>query len=155
MTEPANDPTKPPTRSLQFFNKTGEAVHKIFPREATDLDVLDSVIAQYAEPSAAYVFTKAVDSTPPAADDSAIDAAGLGDAWAAMQDTHEFFGLLKDFSVARQQSFRLMQGRFTEAAQTSAIGDLLKEAAFVAHMCHRGQQGVYPDSHRPHQTGGI
>jgi putative hemin transport protein len=39
------------------------------------------------------------------APDSSIDVAGLRTAWAAMQDTHEFFGMLKKFGSERQQSF--------------------------------------------------
>src|SRR3989344_2614328 len=37
VTELANDPAKPPSRSLQFYNAQGRAVHKIFTRDATDL----------------------------------------------------------------------------------------------------------------------
>src|SRR3990167_6990014 len=98
VTELANDPAKPPSRSLQFYNAHGRAVHKIFTRDATDLAAFDAVIHRFAQPSAGYVF-----GAPPAPaavlPDADIDADGLREAWAAMKDTHEFFGLTKKFGV--------------------------------------------------------
>ena len=120
-----------PMLSLQFFDAHGTAVHKIFARDATDRDALQAVVdAHAADASApAAVFTP-TGPRPVLRDDAAIDAAGLRAAWAAMQDTHEFFGLLNLFKVERQQSFRLAEGAFTRRAQTSALRELLHEAAF-------------------------
>ena len=128
VTELASDPAKPPSRSLQFFNAHGRAVHKVFVRDATDLVAFDSVVQRFALPSAGYVFGKA---QPPEAarPDADIDAQGLREAWAAMQDTHEFFGLTKKFGVERQQSFRLVEGQFAWRAAPQAVARLLDEAA--------------------------
>ena len=115
--------------SLQFFDAHGVAVHKVFAREATDRDALQSVIDAHAEPAQSVAFTPAESKAPPQAD-GAIDAAALAAAWGAMQDTHEFFGLLNKFEVERQQSFRLTEGAFTQRAEKSAVRDLLNEAAF-------------------------
>lgn len=124
----AQDPTKPPSRSLQFYNAQGRAVHKIFTREATDLAAFDAVVSRFVQPSAGYVFGP---KPAPAAvlPDADIDAEGLREAWAAMQDTHEFFGLTKKFGVERQQSFRLVEGQFAWRAAPQAVARLLDEAA--------------------------
>lgn len=130
VTEAAANAGNPPSMSLQFYDPHGTAVHKIFAIEGTDRDALQSVIDQYAEPSLGYLFkagTRAKDVPRP---DEGIDAGGLGKAWAGMTDTHQFFGLLKNFGVERQQSFRLMQGRFTRRTTNAALRDLLHEAAF-------------------------
>jgi len=115
--------------SLQFFNAHGVAVHKVFAREATDRDAFQSVIDVYAQPELSIAFTPADPKALPRPD-SAIDAAALATAWGAMQDTHEFFGLLNEFEVERQQSFRLTEGAFTQRVEKSAVRDLLNEAAF-------------------------
>ncbi|WP_213956387.1 MULTISPECIES: hemin-degrading factor [unclassified Variovorax] len=115
--------------SLQFYNAHGVAVHKVFARDATDRDALQSVIDAHAEPGQDVLFSPA-DPKPAPRADSAIDAAALAEAWGAMQDTHEFFGLLNKFEVERQQSFRLTQGTFTQRAEKTAVRDLLNEAAF-------------------------
>lgn len=127
--EVAANAGNPSSLSLQFFDSAGLAVHKIFARDATDRDALQSVIDTHADASLPAVFSAAPPKVAPKPD-AAVDAAGLNAAWADMQDTHEFFGLLKKFDVERQQSFRLTEGRFARRVATSALRDLLNEAAF-------------------------
>lgn len=128
VSELAPDGTEP-TLSLQFFSPHGVAVHKVFARDATDRDAFRSVIDAHADAATTPSFTPA---KPKAAlrNDATIDAEGLRGAWRAMQDTHEFFGLLSTFHVERQQSFRLAEGTFTRRAAPDAVRALLREAAF-------------------------
>ncbi len=128
-TEAAANPANPPSLSLQFFDAHGEAVHKIFARDATDRDAFASVMRQFGEPSLGYLFRAAPASASSQPADAACDARALGDAWAAMTDTHQFFGLLRKFGIERQQSFRLTEGRFTRRLAGSAVRGLLDEAA--------------------------
>lgn len=118
-------------RSLQFFNKQGVAVHKIYARPSTDLQAWEAVVARFADAAAHYQFVPAAAPAPVAADAS-IDAAGLRQAWANMKDTHDFFGMLKQFGCERQQSFRLTQGQFCEVLQPSAVTNLLEQSAATA-----------------------
>ncbi len=128
VTEPATQPGNPPATSLQFFDPQGVAVHKIYPREATDREAFDAVAAQHADASLEYLFGA---SQAPAAvrPDREVDTEALAQAWGSMKDTHEFFPLMKKFDVERQQSFRLMEGRFTQRAPTGTLERLLGEAA--------------------------
>ncbi|MFM9922431.1 ChuX/HutX family heme-like substrate-binding protein [Variovorax sp. H27-G14] len=121
-----------PSLSLQFFDAHGVAVHKVFVRDATDRDAFQSVIDAFTatdEADEPVTFVAAQDKPAPR-EDSAIDTAGLAQAWRGMKDTHDFFGLLNKFGVERQQSFRLTEGEFTQRAQPGAIGALLQEASF-------------------------
>ncbi|MBX3587007.1 MAG: hemin-degrading factor [Ramlibacter sp.] len=129
VTEAAANPGNPPSLSLQFFDASGVAVHKIFAREQTDRDAFETVMRHFGEPSLASVFV-VPDRKPVPGPDSGIDVKGLSEAWAAMTDTHQFFGLLRKFAVERQQSFRLTEGRFTARASSRAVRELLQEAAF-------------------------
>lgn len=127
--EAAANPGVPSSLSLQFFDAHGLAVHKIFVREATDRGALQAVIDAHAAPELQVAFKPAEPKPAPRAD-AAIDAGALVEAWRGMQDTHEFFGLLKKFDAERQQSFRLAEGEFAQRAALHAVGDLLQEAAF-------------------------
>ncbi|QHE88655.1 hemin-degrading factor [Hydrogenophaga sp. BPS33] len=117
------------TPSLQFFDRHGVAVHKIYVREPTDLHAWRAVIEQHTDTTSARAFVeRAAPSAavlPPSPDVNAF-----GNAWSAMTDTHQFFGLLKQFGLERQHSFRLVEGRFTHRVPTTALRDLLTEAAF-------------------------
>ncbi len=119
--------TAPP--SLQFFDRHGVAVHKIFVREQTDLAAWLQFIAQHTDTQPARDF---VPRTAPAvaAPQPAPDAAAFAAAWGAMTDTHQFFPLLKQFGIERQQGFHLVEGRYTHRVQASAVRGLLMEAAF-------------------------
>lgn len=129
VTELAANPGNRPNVSLQFFDAHGKAVHKIFQRDATDRDAFASVVEQFSEPERRSVFVPA-DAKPAPRPDATIDVETIGDRWAAMADTHEFFGLLSKHKVERQQSFRLMAGRFTQPLAKSALRELLYEASF-------------------------
>lgn len=129
VSEAAANPDQPPSLSLQFYDPHGVAVHKIFVRDATDREAFQSVIDTYADNTLAPVFSPATAKKAPRPD-AEIDAEALCTAWAGMQDTHEFFGLLNTFDVERQQSFRLTEGRFTQRAPASALRALLHDSAF-------------------------
>jgi len=129
VTEEAAQPGNPPSLSLQFFDPHGVAVHKIHAREGSDRDALQAVIARHAEPALGYVFRQPA-APAPQPPDAHFDAAAFTEAWSAMRDTHEFFPLLRQFGVERQQGLRLARGRYTAQAPASAVRDLLQEAAF-------------------------
>lgn len=115
--------------SLQFFDASGVAVHKVYARPATDMNAWRALLARFVDAAAVPCVFQPRAPQPVAAPDASIDAAGLRNAWAAMQDTHEFFGMLKKFSCERQQSFRLTQGEFCEPLATTAVTALLQRAA--------------------------
>ncbi len=142
VTELAANPGNRASISLQFFDGAGLAVHKIFTREHTDHAALQAVVDAFADPSAGFVFRPRFAAPQPRPDEE-IDAAALRAGWAAMQDTHEFFGLLKKHDVHRQQSFRLMQGAYTRPLAHHTVRDLLLEAAFdgLPIMCFVGNVG--------------
>jgi len=96
-------------RSLQFFDAHGDAVHKVFLRSGGDVAAFDALCAthRHTSPEAALEFApKPVPDAP--RPDADIDVAGLLAAWDAMEDTHEFFGLLRRFGVGRLQALRLV-----------------------------------------------
>lgn len=117
-----------PLHSLQFFDAHGVAVHKVYARPATDMQAWHALVARFAQQDAQSTFAPAAPRTPVSAQ-SPVNAEALRQAWAQMQDTHAFFGLLKKFACERQQSFRLVQGTFTEALSLHAVTDLLERAA--------------------------
>ncbi|MGQ0583883.1 MAG: hemin-degrading factor [Reyranella sp.] len=94
--------------SLQFFDASGEAVHKIYATDETDRAAFDALIARHraAAPVTLKITPRALDA--PDRPDAEIDIEGLRTAWRAMKDTHEFFGMLGKFKVGRVQALRLV-----------------------------------------------
>lgn len=95
-------------QSLQFFDAQGQAVHKIYLTEQSNRADYDALVSQFRsdDQSDALLIEPAPDQTVDQPDE-AIDVAGFQAGWLGMQDTHEFFGLLRKYGVGRQQGLRL------------------------------------------------
>lgn len=94
--------------SLQFFDKDGEAVHKIYLTEQSDAAAYEALVAKYqAETQGSFPQTSPTDTATGEAPDSDIDVAGFQQARLDLKDTHAFFGLLQKFGVGRHQAMRL------------------------------------------------
>ena len=121
-------------RSLQFFDAAGQAVHKVFARPATDLQAWATLAQHFLADDQTPGMTPEIGPEPatePATErpDAAIDQASLRQAWAAMRDTHDFFGLLKRHGVTRTQALRLAEARFVQAVDSSSAHQALAAAA--------------------------
>ncbi|AWM33419.1 hemin-degrading factor [Hymenobacter nivis] len=116
--------------SLQFFGVDGEALHKICLTEASDYAAYDALVTRFrAETQGpALVLQPAPAETPEAPDDT-IDVASFRAAWRGMQDTHAFFGLLRQFGVSRTQALRLGPPELLRRVPAAAIDGALRAAA--------------------------
>ncbi|MEM6325660.1 MAG: ChuX/HutX family heme-like substrate-binding protein, partial [Bacteroidota bacterium] len=115
-------------RSLQFFDARGDAVHKVYLTRKSDTEAYHALVERHrAEPGPLEVEPRpAPEAETP---DTEVDADGLLAAWAALQDTHDFFGLLNDFGVSRTQALRLAEGRFAERVEGVSARRVLEGAA--------------------------
>lgn len=118
-------------KSLQFFDKTGTAVHKIYMvAEKSDLQAYETLVAKYtADDQSAELQTEAYPPENPELPDSKIDHAAFQEAWKAMKDTHDFFGLTRKHRVSRKQALRLAPQGFFQELSADAPRRVLDEAA--------------------------
>lgn len=130
--------------SLQVFDGSGEAVHKIYSLEGADLTAFRALESRFrsAGQSAGLALLPPARPRPEAPDDT-IDVAGFRAHWAALQDTHDFFGMLKDFGVGRHQAMRLADPAYARPVTTGSARAMLEGAAAqqVSIMCFVGNQG--------------
>ena len=116
--------------SLQFFDGTGQAVHKLFLRDESDHDAFATLVREFTSPEQGMVTTfDAADPAPVQKPDHEIDAKGLRAAWRALTDTHHFFGLLRKFGVTRTQAFRLAGSELAYQVAPSSLNEVLRTAA--------------------------
>lgn len=108
-------------RSLQFFDKDGEAVHKIYLTERSDLQAYETLIERYkASEQGVPLQTSAVDKSIAETPDREIDVISFRQAWLNLKDTHHFFGMLNNFGVSRRQAMRLApEGHATQISLAS------------------------------------
>lgn len=117
--------------SLQFFNQRGAAVHKIYLTNKSDKAAYDALVNKYRAEDQSTPAT--VDHSPVAAPnvipDSEIDVAAFQEEWRNLQDTHDFFPLLKKYELQRTQALRLAPEGFTQKVPNEAVVKVLEAAA--------------------------
>jgi putative hemin transport protein len=116
--------------SLQFFDASGDAIHKVYVRASERAPAFADLVEHYTSPDQSPV--AAVEPRASAAaptPDAEIDVAGFQAAWLELRDTHDFFPLLRKFGVARTQALRLAPEGHAIAVATGSITTLLERAA--------------------------
>ena len=127
--------------SLQFFDGAGVAVHKVYRTEASDVAAWDALVAKFAGPAQ----WPDVQPYAPATDAAQVeDAAAFRQAWLAMQDTHEFFPLLRKFKVTRLAALAAAGEDLAQPVPADAVERMLQAAAQSALpiMCFVGNRGM-------------
>jgi putative hemin transport protein len=117
-------------RSLQFFDKAGVAIHKIHMKPQSCIAKYDALLQQFQSHDQTPGI-QVTDPDKPAAElpDQDIDVTAWHQSWRAMQDTHDFFVLLRQFKVTRTQGLRLAEPEFVQALPVTCAKDLLEIAA--------------------------
>ncbi|MFG6433266.1 hemin-degrading factor [Roseateles sp. LYH14W] len=115
-------------QSLQFFDAHGVAVHKVFTRPATQLAAWQALCVSWADPDAPAPQWR-TDTVAPAVDAADVDAAAFRAGWAALRDTHEFFGLLRKHGVRRMQAMQLAAPEFAQPVDRHAARVVLQGAS--------------------------
>lgn len=132
-------------RSLQFFDASGTAVHKVFTRAGTDLAAWDRLIERFLaanQQSGLGVTSAALPAEEKP--DADVDTAAFREQWASLRDTHHFHGLLRQHGLTRTQALRLAEPRFAQRVDVSAAHEVLQAAAAqgLSIMVFVGNPGV-------------
>lgn len=132
-------------RSLQFFDAAGVAIHKIFLKPQSDVAAYVGLVVRFSAGDQATGITVQA-AEPKAAEraDADIDIAGFRQAWDSLRDTHEFFGVLKNFGVTRTQALRLAEAKYVQQVDVDDCQSVLQAAAAegVAIMVFVGNPGM-------------
>ncbi|HEY0253079.1 MAG TPA: ChuX/HutX family heme-like substrate-binding protein [Kofleriaceae bacterium] len=113
-------------RSVQIFDRTGTAVHKVYLEPDGELAAWERLIETHRIDPVVPTWEAATVKTE--TPDREIDRDGLARDWDAMTDTHEFFHLLAKHRASRTQALRLAGDERARAVRNNAIELLLHEA---------------------------
>ncbi len=119
-------------RSVQFFNRSGDAIHKTFLLNESNTDAFDAYIAKFKSANQSpqiEVEAHAAASVEAESSDSEIDTKAFREDWLRLTNTHEFFGLTRKYNVTRTQALRLAAPEMAYKIENSAFRALLEQAA--------------------------
>ena len=112
--------------SIQFFDQQGDALHKVYTTEETDLPARMALVERHlSEENPALALQPTEAST---ADETTQDHAKIDGEWRAMTDVHQFFQLLSRNKLTRQQAFRAVGDDLAYQVDNSALSQLLEAA---------------------------
>ncbi|HEY0283052.1 MAG TPA: ChuX/HutX family heme-like substrate-binding protein [Rhizomicrobium sp.] len=118
-----------PRRSIQVFDADGAAVHKIYEKPGTNIEAFDKLIAGWrADDQSPLLTVQAIPRPDADRPDSEIDVEKLRREWSALQDTHDFFGMLRGLQVGRLQAMRLAGAEFARPVAADSLARVLEAA---------------------------
>ena len=115
-------------RSLQFFDTSGKAVHKVHARPGTNLEAWNALVAELTLPQQSdAVAVVSPEAAPVHAQNFDVDQ--LRQRWSEMTDSHQVFGLLRDLNISRLQAIAALGADWAWALDTNAVAQLFNSAA--------------------------
>lgn len=113
--------------SLQIFDKSGEAITKIYLQEKSNEEAFWKLVADYKSPNQAP--GQAVTAFAEPEYSNSIDKAAFLKEWSELKDTHDFFGMLRKHKANRFDAMKIADGTFTRKVSTAHLQGLLETAA--------------------------
>ncbi|MCX7567315.1 hemin-degrading factor [Sulfitobacter sp. F26169L] len=141
-------------RSVQVFDAAGDAVHKIFLREGSDVAAFDRAKIELGHDDQSQVQSvggREADEAPKA-DASKLDI--LQKEWTRMTDTHQFLRLTSKLKMNRLGAYRIAGEPFTRALSPDAVDTMLHQVAAseLEIMVFTGNRGCIQIHSGPIQT---
>lgn len=113
--------------SFQFFDGNGQAVMKVFLQEKSNTSYFSEITLTYAHPDQESIIETSPYSLNTYTENPDIEA--FRKDWEGMQDTHEFFGMLRKHQIAREQALQVIGKPWAEKFSLANLEKLLEEAA--------------------------
>lgn len=131
-------------RSLQFFDDTGEAMHKVHLRDASDVVAYEALVERLlSDDQSQSVPVRQPMNADVVEPTKAVDADELRRRWSSMTDVHQFMGLLRDLKLSRQQAVHLIGHDYAWPVDTDAVTAMMRISADeeIPIMCFVGNRG--------------
>ncbi|ALR76927.1 hemin-degrading factor [[Enterobacter] lignolyticus] len=112
-------------QSLQFFDRQGDALLKVYTTDGTDMAAWGDVLTRFIHADNPTLALRPAEAATEAAP---VDGALVDSQWREMTDVHQFFTLLKRHNLNRQQAFRLVGDDLACRVDNSALAQLLAAA---------------------------
>jgi putative hemin transport protein len=131
--------------SLQFFDRYGDSVHKIYLEDLARREVFQGLTSRFSAEANAPLALQPKAFTPPPGDG---DAAALQAGWDELKDTHDFVMLLARLKLARVQALHLAGPSRARPVGNESLHLLLTSLAeakfpFMIFVASRGLMQIY------------
>lgn len=116
--------------SIQFFDSCGEAIHKIYATDKTNMEEWESLTSKYKAPEQVYPeFKEKTNRAQAEIPDAQVDVKAFQEGWKGLKDTHDFYMLVRNHKLSRTQALRLAPEGMVRKLQPNAFRQVLDKAA--------------------------
>lgn len=123
-----------PRYSLQFFAIDGEAIHKIYLTDDSDFGAYQQLVKSFrSDDQSQYQAVQPFNNKEEELEDGEIDIESFRKGWVELEDTHDFFSLVKNHRLTRTQALRLAPlGNYAVKVGNTALRQIFTEASKTA-----------------------
>ena len=131
-------------RSLQYFDKSGEAIHKVHLRSASDVEAYEKIVADFRLEDQSQDFVAQAFTQLPSGRKEGFDVAELRVQWSKMTDTHDFFGMLKKLDIDRQAAVQSVGEDYAWKLGAGIADEFFRKSAETQMnlMCFVANRGI-------------
>ncbi len=117
-------------KSLQFFDKSGEALHKVYLTNKSNEAEFDKLVEKFrSKNQEVEIAVEGYEAKKADLPDAEIDINLLKESWANLKDTHDFFPMLMKLKLGRKQALRLVGEEFAYQLPNNCARKVLEIAA--------------------------
>lgn len=132
-------------RSIQFFDKSGEATHKIYQLEKSNQKEWDQFVIRYR--AGEQNTLESIQAYPPInkeLDKAPKNLEGFQEEWRSLKDTHDFFAMIHQHKVSRLFSMYSAPEGYVRKIKNEAVRVMLHAVAKnqVPIMAFVGNKGI-------------
>ncbi|WP_455477652.1 hemin-degrading factor [Bartonella sp. B41] len=130
-------------KSIQFFDKCGSAILKIYSKDTTNMEKWDNLVRKLVHEDQLSV----LDILPPS--DSVQcntvnhDVETFRNRWRQMTDVHQLHGILSELKINRRDAIKYVEDEFSDELKIEAVEIMLNQVAQqkIPIMCFVGNKG--------------
>lgn len=116
--------------SLQFFDKEGYAVHKVYLKEKARVQAYSDIVQKFRhdDQSPGIEISESFKKEDNKKIEQ-IETDAFLDAWSELKDTHDFYPMLRKFNVGRTDALELAKEKYTWKVKNSSVRQMLDLAS--------------------------
>lgn len=114
-------------KSFQFFDKQGDAILKIYMQEKSDMAIYEALTEAYRDEEQSDVLELESFEKPSHA--ASIDMDAFTKDWENMKDTHDFFGMLRQYNVHRLDAVKWISDKWAYEVDKLSTRKILETAS--------------------------
>lgn len=116
-------------KSLQYFDKAGEAVMKVYLQEKSNPEAYAELVAKNTAPVQSAELELEAFPIPEYTSREELDFEGFSKDWESMKDTHDFFGMLRKYKLNRLDAVKWIDDKWAYEVDRLSARKIVETAA--------------------------